>query len=264
MKKPAAVVTSGQAFFDPGASSSTVSVTQPAEVYTGASPVQATIDVTATQPNEAPCTMRESAATMAATVEAPSTGRFATQPVEAPGARTATQPVEAPSARQEVYSQPTSTGNGDGSAVDRFLTSSRTVAADNTGVSDMEDELCSEPESPAVTSDREVLSDRNPTREDEVSEEANYGETMRGVRSFMDWHQIPDIDSSSSSLDDNPFVCSRGQPTGKVSIKLRADDWLYRKLEKLNLTIAEGYPSRNAETAGLLRDQFVKMPRTSR
>ena len=35
-------------------------------------------------------------------------------------------------------------------------------------------------------------------------------------------------------------------------------------METLNLTIAEGYPSRNTETAGLLRDQFVKPPRSSR
>ena len=62
--------------------------------------------------------MRESAATMTATVEAPSTGRFATQPIEALSTRTATQPVEAPGARQEVHSQPTGTNNGDGSAVD--------------------------------------------------------------------------------------------------------------------------------------------------
>ena len=83
---------------------------------------------------------------------------------------------------------------------------------------------------------------------------------MRGVRSFMGWQQIPDFDSSSSSLDDNPFPSSR---TRKVSIKLMPDDWLCWKLEKLNITIAKGYLSRNAETAGLLRDQFVKMPRTT-
>ena len=35
-------------------------------------------------------------------------------------------------------------------------------------------------------------------------------------------------------------------------------------MEKLNPTFAEGYPSRNTETAGLLRDQFVKPPRSSR
>ena len=74
----------------------------------------------------------------------------------------------------------------------------------------------------------------------------------------MGWDHIPDFDSSSSSLDGNPLASSRTQPTGKVSIKLPADDWLCRKLEKLNVTVAEGYLSRNAETAGMLRDQFVK------
>ena len=74
----------------------------------------------------------------------------------------------------------------------------------------------------------------------------------------MGWHQIPDFDSSSSSLDDNPFAGSRAQATGKVSIKLPADDWLCRKLEKLNEL------SKNSETAGLLRDQFMKMPRSSK
>ena len=56
-------------------------------------------------------------------VEAPSTGIFATKPVEAPGARTATQSVEAPGARTDVHSQPTGTGSGDASAVDQTLTS---------------------------------------------------------------------------------------------------------------------------------------------
>ena len=108
---------------------------------------------------------------------------------------------------------------------------------------------------------------RDPTRDDKLdqvlSEEANYRETMRGVCSFIGWHQIPDFDSSSSSQGNNPFAGSQTQPTGKVSIKLTADDWLCRKLEKLNVTFAEGYPSRNAEIDGLLRHLFMKMPRTS-
>ena len=79
----------------------------------------------------------------------------------------------------------------------------------------------------------------------------------------MGWHKIKEFDSVSSS-DDNPFACSRVQPTWKVSVNLPVDDWLCRKMEKLNLTITEGYPSRNTETAGLLRDQFVKPPRLSR
>ena len=204
-------------------------------MFTGASPVQATGDVSATQPVEAPGMKRGSAAS-----------RTATQPVEAPGTeRVATQPVEAPFARPDVDSQPTGTGSGDVSAVEWSLTSKRTVAA-TTGVSDTEDELDSEPESAAVLSDQEVLSNREPAKDDkpdqEFSEEANYRDTMRGVRSFMGWHQIPDFDSSSSSLDNNPFASSQTQPTRKVSIKFPADDWLCRKLEKLNVTIAEGYP----------------------
>ena len=45
---------------------------------------------------------------------------------------------------------------------------------------------------------------------------------------------------------------------------LPVDNRLCRKMEKLNLTVAEGYPTRNTETAGLLRDQFVKPHRLSR
>ena len=79
----------------------------------------------------------------------------------------------------------------------------------------------------------------------------------------MGWDKIPEFDSVSSS-DDNPFAGSQVQPTGKVSVKLPVDNWLCRKMEKLNLPITEGYPSRNTETAGLLRNQFVKPPRSSR
>ena len=136
--------------------------------------------------------------------------RIATQSVKAPGERTATQPVEAPGASQEVHSQPNGTGSLDVSAVGWSLTSKRTVTVVNTGVSDTEDKLNSELESAAVVSDQEVLSDRDPAKDNgldqEFSEEANYRETMRGVRSFMSWHQIPDFDSSS--LDDNPFAGS--------------------------------------------------------
>ena len=93
---------------------------------------------------------------------------------------------------------------------------------------------------------------------------ANYRKTLRGVRSFMGWHHIPDYDNSVASMDDNPFAGSRVKATGKVSVKLPVDEWLCKKLEKLNVTIAEGYPYRNSETSGLLRDQFVKTPRSSK
>ena len=61
-----------------------------------------------------------------------------------------------------------------------------------------------------------------------------------------------------------PFSSSCVQPTGKVSVKLPVDDWLCKKMEKLNLTITEGYPTRNTDTAGLLKDQCIKPPQSSR
>ena len=47
-----------------------------------------------------------------------------------------------------------------------------------------------------------------------------------------------------------------------MSVKVPVDDWLCRKFEKLNITVQEGYPSRASETAGLVKDQFIKPPRT--
>ena len=42
------------------------------------------------------------------------------------------------------------------------------------------------------------------------------------------------------------------------------DERLCRKMEKLNITVQKGYPSRTYENAGLNRDQFVKPPKTLR
>ena len=121
------------------------------------------------------------------------------------------------------------------------------------GESDSEAEVDGEPASPAsVQADLPVIYQA-------LSEDANYRETIRGVRSFMDWHQIPD--HSFSSLDDNPFAGSRTKPAGKVSVRLPVDEWLCRKFD---VTVAEGYTSRNSEAGGLLRDQFVKTPWSSK
>ena len=40
-----------------------------------------------------------------------------------------------------------------------------------------------------------------------------------------------------------------------------ADDWLCQKLEKLNLTVAEGYRSRSQEAGRLHTDQFIRTPK---
>ena len=79
------------------------------------------------------------------------------------------------------------------------------------------------------------------------SEEQSYRETVRGVTFFMGWTHIPDVDNSSSSAVDNPFAAPKQQPLGKISVKLPTDEWLYRKMDKLNITLVEGYPSRASE-----------------
>ena len=128
----------------------------------------------------------------------------ATQPLGAPGAGIATQPVQATGSFPEV--QPTSEGD--------------LSAASDSEIVDEE-----------IHRDRSA--DRDVSRDDpdsEPTEEANYRETMRGVRSFMNWHKVPEFETVSSTADDNPFAGARVRPTGKVSVKLPVDDWLCRKM----------------------------------
>ena len=180
-----------------------------------------------------------------ATGEAVDEMQTATQPLEAPGAGTATQPVQAPGSVPD--GQPTG---------DVDLSSASDSEADQLSVTGSLDDEIHWDRSP----DRDVTRDET---DQEPTEEANYRETMRGVRSFMNWHKIPEFETVSSAADDNPFPGARVQPTSKVSVKLPVDDWLCRKMSTLNLTIT-GYPTRNTDNTSLLRDQFVKPPRPSR
>ena len=59
----------------------------------------------------------------------------------------------------------------------------------------------------------------------QISEEQNYREMERGVRSCMGWHQVPKFESEASLQDDNPFASPRSHSTGKISVKLPSDDW---------------------------------------
>ena len=95
-----------------------------------------------------------------------------------------------------------------------------------------------------------------------LSEEQTYRETMSGIRSFMGWTHIPEVDTAASTADDNPFAGPKSQPSGKVSVSMPTDEWLCSKMGKLNLTLTEGYPSRSSEAGGLLKDQFVRPPRS--
>ena len=90
-----------------------------------------------------------------------------------------------------------------------------------------------------------------------VSEEQTYRETMRGIRSYMGWSHVPDIDSSNPS-DDNPFAGPKAPAPSKVSVQMPTEDWLCRKLAQLNVALVEGYPSQTSEAGGLLLDQFLR------
>ena len=95
-----------------------------------------------------------------------------------------------------------------------------------------------------------------------LTEEQNYRETLRGIHSFMGWLHIPDMDTAASTSDDNPFAGPKAQLTGKVSVTMPTDEWLCSKMGKLNIALTEGYPSRSSEAGGLLKDQFIRPPRS--
>ena len=40
------------------------------------------------------------------------------------------------------------------------------------------------------------------------------------------------------------------------------DEWLFKKLDKLNMTLVEGYPSRTSEARGLEMDLFIRPARS--
>ena len=56
---------------------------------------------------------------------------------------------------------------------------------------------------------------------------------------------IPDIDTTASTSDDNPFGGPQVQAPGKVSVPMPTDEWLCKKLSKLNLTLIDGHLSRS-------------------
>ena len=81
---------------------------------------------------------------------------------------------------------------------------------------------------------------------------------MRGIRSYMGWSNIPDLDSANTASDDNPFSGPKATTPGKVSVQMPTENWLCKKISKLNLSLVEGYPSHSSEAGGLLMDQFLR------
>ena len=115
---------------------------------------------------------------------------------------------------------------------------------------------------PEQTEEGELLEledqpDTNDTETDRaMSEDQNYCETVRGVRVFMGWSHIPDLEYSPTTCADNPWVGHRSQSIGKVSVLLPPEDRLCKKLENLNVVLIEGYPSKSSEPGGWHMDQY--------
>ena len=113
-----------------------------------------------------------------------------------------------------------------------------------------EGELSEDPEFSAMDQDQPV------------SEEQTYRDTMQGIRSYMGWTHTPEVDSSATTAEDNPFAGPKTVTPGKVSVKMPTEEWLCKKLSKLNLSLSEGYPSRGSEAGGLAKDVFLRPPRS--
>ena len=111
-------------------------------------------------------------------------------------------------------------------------------------------------------SDDGQLSDS--TEVPEQTEEMSYRETVRSVHSYMGWHHIPTFETTFSEPDksNNPWKGKNPRKPTHVSVAMPPDDWLCQKLERLNLTALEGYPSRSQDSAGLKKDQFIKVPKS--
>ena len=80
----------------------------------------------------------------------------------------------------------------------------------------------------------------------EQTEDMTFRETVRSVRSFMGWDFIPVFESDLLEPDksNNPWRGKHPRKPARISVAMPPDDWLCQKMEKVNTTIAEGYPSR--------------------
>ena len=178
-------------------------------------------------------------------------------------AKTATA-AKAGSDSSQPSHRPGTSGVTDQSTTQRQYAAAFDTARKDTSSSDSDSESFTydrpsvdlHPEEGQLSDDHEV-SFTDPDQS--LSEEQSYRETMRGIRSYMGWTHIPDVNSGAKTSDDNPFAGPKLQTPGKVSVNLPTDEWLCNKLSKLNtcITLVQGYPSRTTEAGTLQMDQFV-------
>ena len=78
--------------------------------------------------------------------------------------------------------------------------------------------------------------DDNPQDKQELTEEMNFRETVRSVRSFMGWDHIPVFESDYSEPDktNNPRKGNNPKHPSRISVAMPPDDWLCQKLQRHN------------------------------
>ena len=66
----------------------------------------------------------------------------------------------------------------------------------------------------------------------EVTEDMNYRETVRSVRSFMGWNHIPvfEADFNEPDKSNNPWKGKVPRRPARVSVAMPPDNWLCQKL----------------------------------
>ena len=177
-------------------------------------------------------------------------------PVPQPGPeRLDTGPSNQPSAQTASDSSAVLTGSGDVS----FLPEQ---SYRNPPEQQLSEEENSEADLSGGAEEGELSSDG--LEKQEQTEDLTFRETVRSIRSFMGWDYIPVFESDLAEPDktNNPWRGKHPRKPARISVAMPPDDWLCQKLEKLNTTIAEGYPSRAQDSAGLKKDQFVKIPKS--
>ena len=129
----------------------------------------------------------------------------------------------------------------------------------NTPGLELSEEDNSEPELSGGEEEGELSSDG--LEKQEQTEDLTFRETVRSIRSFMGWDYIPVFESDLAEPDksNNPWRGKHPRKPARISVAMPPDDWLCQKLEKLNTTVAEGYPSRAQDAAGLKKDHFITL-----
>ena len=65
------------------------------------------------------------------------------------------------------------------------------------------------------------------------------------------------MDSSTNNSADHTFAGPKAAVPGKVLVQMPTEDWLCRKLSKINVTLVE-VSVRSSDAGGLLKDQFLR------